>query len=170
LLGSTADSATLAAMFGLPFSFAHFINPAPPQSILDHYRNKFTPSNILDKPQASVCVFAICAETKAEAERLASSGALWRVMIEKGRLGPFPSPEEAEAYPYTEAELRAAEEGRNRGIVGDPDFVKSRIESIASDCGIDEVMVVTICHDVAARRKSYELLADTFGLKRRSRA
>jgi alkanesulfonate monooxygenase SsuD/methylene tetrahydromethanopterin reductase-like flavin-dependent oxidoreductase (luciferase family) len=95
---------------------------------------------------------------------------LWRVMIEKGRLGPFPSPEEAEAYPYTEAELRAAEEGRNRGIVGDPDFVKSRIESIASDCGIDEVMVVTICHDVAARRKSYELLADTFGLKRRSRA
>ena len=168
LLGSSADSATLAATFGLPFSFAHFINPAHPDRVVEHYRRTFKPSDILEAPQASICVFAICAETQAEADRLALSGALWRVMLEKGALGPFASPEEAETYPYTDAEKRTAETGKRRGIVGDPASVKAQIEDMAAPCKVDEVMVVTICHDVEARRRSYELIAAAFSLKRRA--
>lgn len=170
LLGSSADSATLAAQFGLPFSFAHFINPIRPERIVEHYRQTFKPSDILKHPQASICVFAICAETTSEADRLASSGALWRVMLEKGALGPFPSPEEAEAYPYTDAERRSAEAGKRRGIVGNPVTVKTQIEAMAASCNVEEVMVVTICHDVRARLRSYELIAEAFSLKRRQSA
>lgn len=168
LLGSSADSASLAAQFGLPFSFAHFINPTRPEGVFEHYRQTFKPSGILKEPRASICVFAICAETEAEADRLALSGALWRVMLEKGALGPFPSPEEAEAYPYTDAEKRSAEAGKRRGIIGDPASVKAGIEAVAAACKVEEVMVVTICHDVDARRRSYELIASAFGLKRRA--
>ncbi len=168
LLGSSADSATLAAQFGLPFSFAHFINATRPEGIVEHYRRTFTPSDVLKEPKASICVFAICAETATEADRLASSGALWRVMLEKGALGPFPSPEEAEAYPYTDAERHSAEAGKRRGIVGDPATVKAQIEAMAKACNVDEVMVVTICHDVRARLRSYELIAEVFSLNRRT--
>ncbi|HCX14719.1 MAG TPA: LLM class flavin-dependent oxidoreductase [Rhodospirillaceae bacterium] len=166
LLGSSADSATLAAQFGLPFSFAHFINSTRPEQIIEHYRQTFSPSDILKQPQASICVFAICAETQVEADHLSSSGALWRVMLEKGTLGPFPSPEEAEAYPYTETEKLLAEAGKRRGIVGDPATVKASIEAIAASCKVNEVMVVTICHDIRARLRSYELIASAFDLKR----
>ena len=169
LLGSTADSATLAAMFGLPFSLAHFINPKSPGSIFEHYRTKFKPSDVLKSPRSSICVFAICAETDEKAMYLARSGALWRVMLYKGELGPFPSPEEADAYPYTEAEKRVAEEGRRRGVVGDPATVKARLEDIAASCKVDEIMIVTICHDAEARRRSYELIAEAFGLAPRPR-
>jgi len=168
ILGSSSDSATLAATFGLPFSFAHFINPTAPDKIFAHYRERFTPSDILSAPRAAICTAAICAGTMAAAERLSLSGGLWRVMLEKGMLGPFPSPEEAETYPYTASERLLAEAGRRRAIVGDPPMVKKRLDDLAAACGVEEVMVVTICHDFRARVRSYALLADAYGLAPRA--
>jgi luciferase family oxidoreductase group 1 len=170
LLGSSGESAKLAAMFGLPFSFAHFINPVGARNIIAQYEQDFQPSDLLAKPQAGMCVGVICAATQAEAERLALSRGLWRIMLEKGALGPYPTPEEAAAYPYTELERRIAEKSKHTAIIGDPATVKTGLERTAAEHGLQELMVVTICHDFAARLRSYELIAEEFGLAQRRAA
>ena len=168
LLGSSDESAKLAAMMGLPFSFAHFINANGARHILADYDCNFVPSDVLAKPKANMCVGVICADTKAEAERLALSRGLWRVMLEKGALGPYPTPEEAERYPYTDYERRIASMSRETGLVGDPKYVRNGLEAMAKEHGVNEILVVTICHDFAARLHSYELIAKEFGLPQRT--
>jgi luciferase family oxidoreductase group 1 len=167
MLSSSDESGKLAAMLGLPFSFAHFINANGARHIIADYERNFVPSDILKAPKANMCVGVICADTKAEAERLALSRGLWRVMLEKGALGPYPTPEEAEAYPYTDYEKRIASMSRETGLVGDPKFVRAGLEQLAKEHGVDEILVVTICHDFAARLRSYELIANAFGLAQR---
>ena len=164
LLGSSDESAKLAAKFGLPYCFAHFIHPEGGEEILRLYRENFEPSEILSAPQASMCVGVVCAETQAEADHLALSRKLWRLQLTKGELGPYPTPEEAEAYPYTDRERRIAESANLTGLVGPPDRVKQGLEELAARCGVEEMLLVTITHDFAARLKSYELVAHAFGL------
>ncbi len=164
VLGSSGESAKLAAMMGLPFSFAHFINPNGSRNIVADYKNQFQPSDLLQQPKANMCVGVVCAPTKAEAERLSLSRGLWRVMLERGALGPYPSPEEAESYPYTDFERRVADKSRETALIGDPKYVRAGLEHIAKEHGLHEILVVTICHDFAARLRSYELIAHEFGM------
>lgn len=164
LLGSSDESAKLAAQFGLPYSFAHFIHPEGAEEIIRLYRETFEPSEGLSAPLATMCVGVVCAETQEEADHLALSRKLWRLQLSQGNLGPYPSPEEAESYPYTDRERRVAESANRTGLVGPPDKIKRGLEDLAQRCGVDEVMVVTITHDFSARLKSYELVAKEFGL------
>lgn len=90
-------------------------------------------------------------------------GALSYLRLRAGRPGPFPSPEEAAAYPYTPAE-RASVEGRLRNTVtGSPQTVRDRLEALAAETGADELMVTTVVHDHGDRVRSYELLAEAWG-------
>jgi luciferase family oxidoreductase group 1 len=166
LLGSGGDSAAYAAVLGFSFSYAHFINPHAAADSLDAYRRHFKPLFDLDAPRASMAVRVICAETDAEARRLAASFGLQRMRMEQGRLGQVPSVEEALAYPYSPAERSRIEAIIGQGFVGSPDHVKMRLERTAAEFGVDEFVVVTITHDAAARRRSYELLAEVFGLRK----
>lgn len=170
LLGSSDESAKLAAQFGLSYSFAHFIYPDGAENTLRLYRESFEPSDVLEKPRANMCVGVICAETQKEADRLALSRKLWRLQLSQGELGPYPTPEEAEAYPYTDRERRVAESASRTGLVGTPDKVKEALEDLAQTNSLDEIMVVTITHDFNARVRSYELLAGAFGLTARQAA
>ena len=77
---------------------------------------------------------------------------------------PFPPPEEALAYPYTEAERRLVDYHHRRQIVGTPETVKPQLEALAASYGVDEIVVLTITHDYQARKRSYALLAGAFGL------
>jgi luciferase family oxidoreductase group 1 len=164
LLGSSDQSALFAAYFGCPFSFAHFITDEGGLQIMEGYRRQFRASPRLAAPQGSIGVFVVCAESEEEARYLAASRDLTRLRQRRGIRAPFPPPEEALAYPYTAAELREVEYHRRRQVVGTPEQVKSRLLTLAESYGIDEVVVVTICHDFAARKHSYTLLADAFGL------
>lgn len=164
LLGSSGESAKMAARFGLPYSFAHFIHPEGAEEIIKLYRDTFEPSDVLSEPSATMCVGVVCAETQEEADHLALSRKLWRLQLTKGALGPYPTPEEAEAYPYTDRERAIAESASRTGLVGPPDKIKQGLEELAARCGIEEMMVVTITHDFKARVKSYELVAEAFGL------
>src|SRR5579875_1186849 len=167
LLGSSDQSALYAAYFGCPFSYAHFISDEGGAEIMRAYRERFRPSERLARPQASIGVFVLCADSDAEAHRLAASRDLMRLRLERGILAPVPPPEEALAYPYTEAELRRLAHHRRRQIVGAPEAVKARLLQLAALYQVDEIVVLTICHDVAARRRSYTLLAEAFGLRPR---
>ena len=84
LLGSSDQSAIFAAYFGCAFSFAHFINDEGGPEIMDAYRQRFRPSERLTAPQASIGVFVVCADTEAEARRLAASRDLWRLRQHQG--------------------------------------------------------------------------------------
>ena len=165
ILGSSDQSPIFAAYFGRAFSFAHFITDESGPEIMAAYKAQFRPSATLSQPQASIGVFVICAESEERAQYLAASRDLSRLRQRTGILAPFPPPEEALAYPYTEAERRLVDHHRRRQIVGTPDMVKPRLEALAASYGVDEVVVLTITHDYAARKRSYALLAEAFGLQ-----
>jgi luciferase family oxidoreductase group 1 len=168
LLGSSDVSAVYAGYFGFAFSFAHFIHPDGSHHALWEYRRRFQPRFSLESPRASVAVRVLCADTAAEARRLAASFALMRLRMEKGQRGPVPSLEEAEAYPYTPEERARIPGILANGVVGAPEQARARLEQMADEHGVDELVIVTICHDPHARRRSYELLAQVFDLAPRA--
>jgi luciferase family oxidoreductase group 1 len=164
LLGSSDQSAAIAAHFGVGFSFAHFINEEGGAAVTRAYRRSFRPSAWLSEPRASAAVFVVCADTDAEAQRLAKSRELFIVRLYTGRPGRYPSIEEAETYPYTERELAILQHAKRRTVAGTPEQVRERLEALAAEYQADELIIVTITHDPKARRRSYELLARAFGL------
>jgi luciferase family oxidoreductase group 1 len=166
LLGSSATGSQMAASLGVGYAFAHHIAPENAVSAMRSYRTQFQPSKYLEHPYAIICTSVVCAETNEEAERLASSVALAIVRLRNGVASPFPSPEEALAYPYTPAELAHAQAYRNSTQnVGDPATVRSQLDRLVENTEADEIMVVTLVHNHAARLRSYELLAEEYGLE-----
>ena len=165
LLGSSPQSAIWAAELGLPYAFADFINPegAP---IAAEYRKRFDDGRRLAAPRIAIGVAAICAETDEEAQYLAASSRMTMTLLRRGRLIPVPPPDKA--LRFLEAEglpLDAAPRGR-RAIVGSPETVEAGIREVAAGYGAQEVIVVSIVYDHAARGRSYELIAEAFGLER----
>jgi luciferase family oxidoreductase group 1 len=162
LLGSSPQSAIWAAERGLPYAFADFINPegAP---FAASYRLGFRPSLRLQEARTAVCVWAICAETEAEAVRLSLSARMMMLLLFRGVLIPVPPVEKAEEFLAKEGMAPQAMPLRRRILAGDPKQVRAGIEGVAAEYGAAEVFVVNILHDHAARVRSYELLADAFG-------
>jgi len=161
LLGSSEHGAAQAAQFGCSFSFAHFINPANGVSAVEEYRRRFRPSVWLAAPRVSVCVFVLCADTEREAHRLALSRDLWGLRVSQGMMGPFPPVEEAERYRCASQELPLVAAGRSTRIVGAPEQVREQLLELAKDYRVDEILVLSVCFDPAARLRSYELLAES---------
>jgi luciferase family oxidoreductase group 1 len=152
LLGSSPQSGIWAAELGLPYSFADFINPRG-AAIAQAYRERFQPSRRRSEPYVAVCVAALCAETDEEAQMLSTS---WRAAFTALRLG------RSVAIPPVDKALRFLEENRpldRRLVVGSPETVRAGLEQVAAEYGADELTVVTITYDDAARRRSYELIA-----------
>ena len=164
LLGSSDQSALLAAQFGLNFAFAQFITPEGGEPIIRGFEQHFRPSELVRTPRTILAVFVICAETEAEAARLAKSRDLSLVQRTRGGFRPFPSPGEAEEFDYTDREIRFIAASRSRSLYGDPDQCRDILTGMAETYGTNEIMVLTITHDPGARCRSYELLADAFGL------
>ncbi|MCU1346916.1 MAG: luciferase-like protein [Acidimicrobiia bacterium] len=160
LLGSSGYSASAAAQMGLGFAFAHHINPGPAVATLQAYRDQFEPSADFKEPAGILALSAVVAETEEEAERLAASVDLMWLRIGQGERGPFPSIEEAQAYPYTGAERAQVRANRSRHAVGSAGRIAAYIHDLAADAGVDEVMVLTMVHDHEARKRSYQLLAE----------
>jgi luciferase family oxidoreductase group 1 len=164
LLGSSDESALLAAHLGASFSFAHFINDLGGAEVTRAYRERFRPSPDLAAPRSSVAAFAVCAETEEQARRLARSRDLFIVRLYTGRPGPYPSVEEAEAYPSNAQELAIAQHASRRSVGGTPPQVRERRLALVAKYQADELVIVTITHDFKARLRSYELLAEAFDL------
>ncbi len=162
LLGSSEQSAIWAAEMGLRYAFADFINPAG-APYAETYRQGFTPGVRLAEPRLAVAVRAIVAETEEEAERLSTS---WRMafdLLRRGRLIPVPPPEKAARY-FELHDYESEGPRKPRKLAGTPGQVRAEIEEVAAEYGAEEAIVVTITHDHQARRRSYELLAEEFGL------
>ena len=165
MLGSSDYGAQVAAYFGLPYCFAHFITEGRgTEQALALYRAQYRPSARHPSPHAALCVWAVAAETEAEAARLFASRGLQWLRRDRGEYVPLPSPEEALAQDYTEGERQRLERIRGRAIWGTPDVAAGRLRALATEHDVDELAVLTTVHDAAARRRSYALLAEEFGL------
>ena len=106
----------------------------------------------------------MCADTDEEAQRLASSSRMTLSLLRRGQLIRVPPPEKALAFLGERGERPDGAPAGRRAVIGGPEKVREGIEALARDYGADEVIVVTITYDHGARRRSYELLADAFGL------
>jgi luciferase family oxidoreductase group 1 len=163
VLGSSDYGAQLAAHFGLPYAFAYFFTDGRGvEQALELYRRNYRPSARYPEPQATICVWALAADTEAEARRLAMSREHSRICRDMGIREALVSPEAAAAYPYTEAQRASLEAMRRRAYVGTGNQVAARLTELAGGLELDELVVVTWTHDPAPRHRSYELLAAAF--------
>ncbi|HXO07278.1 MAG TPA: LLM class flavin-dependent oxidoreductase [Solirubrobacteraceae bacterium] len=166
LLGSSPQSAIWAGELGLRYAFADFINPDGSE-IAKLYRERFAPVRDLQAPRTAVAAWVLCAPTEEEAVELASSSRMSFTLLRRNQLIPVPPPEKALAFLAREGKSPGADVPNRRAILGSPEKVRVQLEELASDYAADEVIVVTITYDHAARRRSYELLADAMDLQPR---
>ena len=168
LLGSSPQSAIWAAELGLPYCFADFINPRGAE-FTRHYKQAFSPSRRASRPQVAVAAWVICAETDEEAYRLSLSARMMFAQLVRGQFIPVPTVEHAEQFLHeADVPLEMLTAGR-RFITGSPRSVRASLDSLEAEYGADELFLVNILHDQAARLRSYELLARELGLSSANR-
>ena len=167
ILGSSDYGAQLAAFFGLPYAFAYFFSDGRGvEEALALYRRNYRPSPRYPAPMATICVWALAADSRAEAERLLMTREFWRIGFDKGLRKPLVSPAQAAAYPYTEDELARIEALRAKAFVGTANDVAAKLQMLARQLELNEIVINTWTHDPGARQRSYTLLAQAFGLRR----
>ncbi|MFD7126228.1 MULTISPECIES: LLM class flavin-dependent oxidoreductase [Streptomyces] len=164
LLGSSGFSARLAGTLGLPFAFAHHFSAQNTIPALDLYRESFRPSAVLDAPYALIGVSALAADDEREARRQVLTGALSMVRLRTGRPGLIPSPEEAAAYDFSPMEREFVDGWLANVIHGTADEVRGGLDDLAKRTGADELMITANAHGGEARLRSYDLIADAYGL------
>ena len=166
LLGSSDYSARLAAMLGLPFSFADFFGSTAGHGplVADLYRKSFKPSGYLQEPKFNVALQVVCADTQEKADFVASSRNISRVNSLRGIRGPMISPEDASSIKLGPFELEHLEHVNRRSIQGAPSTVKQQIIEAARTYQTNDVSIVTNCYYFEDRVRSFELVAKIFGL------
>jgi luciferase family oxidoreductase group 1 len=164
-LGSSDYGAQLAAHLSLPYAYAYFFTDGTGvEAALSLYRRHFRPTERYPRPQATICVWALAADSESEARHLLKTREYWRTGFEKGLRLPLQSPEWADAHQYSEAERAMIDKLRAKALVGSAGQVADKLNALARQLELDEIVINTWTFDAAARRHSYELLADAFGL------
>lgn len=165
VLGSSDYGAQLAAHLGVPYAFAYFfMDGAGVEQALHLYRTLYRPSARHPRPQATVCVWALAADTESEARHHALSRERWRIDRARGVLGPLRAPDEIARTGLTPEEMASIEPVRHKAFVGTGPQVGLKLRALATELQLNELVVNTWAHDPAARRRSYALLAQEFRL------
>ncbi len=163
MLGSSDYGAQLAAHYGLPYAYAWFITDGRgADEALSMYRSLYRPSPRQPAPHAALCVWALAADTEAEAWHHFSSRERWKIDRNRGAIGALQSPAEVAARPYSPAEQAEATRLRHTALVGTSAQVANQLRALADTLAVEELVVITWTHDPAASRRSYELLAREF--------
>ncbi|WP_042461267.1 LLM class flavin-dependent oxidoreductase [Streptacidiphilus jiangxiensis] len=165
ILGSSAGiSAEVAGAHGLRFAANYHVSPATVLEAAESYRAAFRPSAELDRPYVSVSADVVVAEDEATARELATGYGLWVRSIRSGDGAiPFPTPDEARAHAWTEADRTLVKDRTETQFVGSPTQVADQLETLRDATGADELIITTITHDHEDRIHSYELLAEEWG-------
>jgi luciferase family oxidoreductase group 1 len=165
ILGSSDYGAQLAAHFGLPYAFAYFFTDGVGvETALDLYRQRYEPSERHPRPEVTVCVWALAADSDAEAQHHAQSRERWRVDRQRGRLGPLLPPELVTARGFAPEDMATVNAMRAKAFVGSAATVGARLRQLATTLQLDHLVINTWAHDPAVRRHSYALLAREFAL------
>ena len=167
ILGSSLFGAQLAAHLGLPYAFASHFAPNALYDALAAYREDFTPSEQAPKPYAMAGVNVVVADTDAEARHLFTTQQQAFLGIARNARGLLQPPVEQATLDtmWRPGEKEQADMMLRYSFVGSQETVRGKIERFVADTGVDELMISSMIHDKKARFRSYELLADTFGLE-----
>ena len=165
ILGSSLFGAQLAAMLGLPFAFASHFAPDQLREALAIYRDRFEPSEQLDRPYAMVGCNVVAADTTAEARRLFTSAQQSFVNLVRGTRGRLRPPiDDIETY-WTAPEKAHVSRMMACAFVGAGPEVGEQLRTFQAETGADELIVAAAIYDHAARLRSYEILAQAMALQ-----
>ena len=162
ILGSSTDSAYLAAAMGLPYAFASHFAPAQLHAALKIYRQHFKPSEFLDAPYTMACVNVIAADTDAAAQRLATSFYQLFLGIIRGRLRRLGPPIDSMEGVWTDYEAAHAQQMLACSFVGGAATVQAGLQRFLDNTQVDEVIAAAHIYDQDARLHSYEILGEVF--------
>jgi len=169
ILGSSDYGAQLAAHFGLPYAFAYFFTDGQGcEQALELYRRLYQPSERHPVPQATVCVWALCAERAEDAHHHALSREHWRMGRMRGQLGPLLDPAEVVSRGFRDEDTAALQQMRAKAFVGDPAEVGAKLRALAASLELEHLVVNSWSYHPQVRRDSYALLAREFELAPRS--
>jgi alkanesulfonate monooxygenase SsuD/methylene tetrahydromethanopterin reductase-like flavin-dependent oxidoreductase (luciferase family) len=162
ILGSSGGlSAQVAGQNGLRFAANYHVSPGTVLDAVEGYRAAFRPSADLDRPYVSVSADVVTAADDITARELATGYALWVRGIRRGEgVIAFPTPDEARAHEWTDAERELVADRVDTQFIGSPATVAGHLERLREATGADELIVTTITHDHADRVRSYQLLAE----------
>ena len=160
ILGSSTDSAHLAAAMGLPYAFASHFAPAQFLTAIDIYRKEFKASEYLQEPYVLSCVNVIAADTDAEANKLATS--LYQMFrgIITGERKLLQAPVDNIGEVLSSYEAEQINQMLACTFVGSKELVKEDMESFLAQTQVDEIMVSAHIYDHQAKLRSYELFAE----------
>ncbi len=165
ILGSSNYGAQLAAHFGLPYAYAYFfVDGQGADEALALYRRLYRPSERHPQAHATVCVWALAADTHEEATHHALGRERWRADRARGVIGPLQSPDVIASRGFAADEWPTVEAMRRKAFVGSGAQVADQLRALALELQLDEIVINTWAFDPAARRHSYALLAREFGL------
>lgn len=168
LLGSSDGSSILAGKLGAGFCLALFIGTHDrPTQIIDSYKKNFKASKNFKEPKAMLAVACICADSKKKAQEIASSHTFWKVQaFRHPQREDLHSPGEVKKlYENLSFEDKAYyHETLDSMILGTAKECKEKIENLAKEYGVDEVMIVNVTYSFEDRKRTYELLAKEFNL------
>jgi luciferase family oxidoreductase group 1 len=163
MLGSSADSAALAAKRGLPYNLAAFINPQATPALIQHYKRNFKPSKLCPEPYAVLTMSVFCADSQEQAQALQLTFDINFFRFITGQTqGAFLTPQEAMLYPIGPQLQAFMDERQNLRAVGTQKHVKERVSAIADAFGVDEIMAVSNMYYLDDRKRSFELLKQAF--------
>jgi len=160
ILGSSLFGAQLAAMLGLPYSFASHFAPAAMEQAVEVYRSRFEPSEQLDRPYVMLGMNVFAADTDEEARLLFTSVQQSFVNLRTGRPGKLPPPKPG-YYETLEPMAKAMlDQALSCSVVGSPETVKAGVKEFAELTGADELIVTANIFDHKARLRSFEILSE----------
>lgn len=163
ILGSSTDSAYLAAQMGLPYAFATHFAPNQFFPAINIYRNHFQPSEHLEKPYMMACINAIAAKTDDEAHYISSSYFNMIINLVTGRTGTglLPAGEISELINIPDVQ-NAVNSMTTYSFIGSKETVQTKLEKFITDTEIDELMVTSHIHDLETKLKSFKILSELF--------
>jgi luciferase family oxidoreductase group 1 len=166
LLGSSTFSATEAGTLGLPFVFATHIAPHLAGEAVTAYRSNFRPSDQLAEPYAAICVVAAAADDEETARHVFTSVQLMLLNRIRGKQGLLQRPVPDIETVSTAEERAGLAKAFPLAVVGSPARVYAELDRLIAETAADELMVLSLIHDQAARRRNFEILAQhpRFGL------
>ncbi len=164
ILSSSGGSAMIAARFGMGLAVARFINGSAGPEIVAAYKKAFQPSREMESPQTLLAISVLCADTDEKARQLRKLADYTILQFEKGNFKEMKSFEDIKDYVFSDLELEKIQFNEGRIVSGTPEQVRLQLISLAAGMDVDEIMITTMTHSQKDRIRSFELIAETFGL------
>lgn len=160
ILGSSTDSAYLAAKLGLPYVFAAHFAPGQMEEAISIYRNRFQPSEYLDSPYMVICLNVIAAETDEEAQRESTTMKQFFLNVVRGSRTPLQPPVDNMDQIWSQQEKEMASSMSSVTFMGSKETVKAQLTNFQEKYDIDEIMAVSYIYDADIQKRSYQIFKD----------